>query len=64
MDDFDPEWIYGNNLKWTKTVIKKFIKLDELTLPYQGDFGTSTAWGGGGGKCPLRYFLCSLSYVN
>ena len=32
-----------------------------LTLPYLGDFGTSTAWGG---SAPLRYFLCSLSYVN
>ena len=29
-DDFDPEWIYGNNLKRIETVIKKIIEIEEL----------------------------------
>ena len=30
MDNSDPEWIYGNNLKLTETVTEQIIEIEEL----------------------------------
>ena len=52
---------YGKWLLWQPKRVMNNSNI--LTLPYLGDFGTSTAWGGAE-SAPPGYFLCSLSYVN